>query len=178
MSWILTASGRHFSYLDPRPEDIHILDIAQGLASEARYNGHTRGFYSVAQHTWLASHIVPRQFALEALLHDATEAYCKDIPRPLKELLPDYREIEERVDGAIRATFGLPASMSPEVKHADIVLLATERRDLMPLDATPWAILEGVTPLPRKIAAMQPSRAQAQFLKRYVELTTEYRRAA
>lgn len=178
MSWILTATGRHFSYLDPRAEDIHILDIAQGLASEARYNGHTRGFYSVAQHAWLASQIVPRGLALEALLHDATEAYCKDIPRPLKELLPDYQEIEARVDVTIRAAFGLPVSMSSEVKRADLILLATERRDLMPEDATPWAILEGIDPLPRRITTMQPSRAQAMFLKRYIELTTENRRAA
>jgi uncharacterized protein len=178
MSWILTATGRHFSYLDPRPEDIHILDIAQGLACESRYNGHTRSFYSVAQHAWHASQIVPREHALEALLHDATEAYCKDIPRPLKELLPDYQEIEERVDGTIRAAFGLQGSMHPAVKNADLVLLATERRDLMPEDDTPWPILDGIRPLDRKIIAMQPSRAQALFLKRYVELTTEQRRAA
>lgn len=171
MSWILTANGRHFNYLDPRPEDIHILDIAQGLANEARYNGHTRGFYSVAQHAWLTSQIVPRELALEALLHDASEAYCKDIPRPLKELLPDYQEIEARVDVTIRATFGLPAVISRAVKRADLILLATERRDLMPDDDTPWAILDGIEPLPRKIITMQPSRAQALFLKRYVEIT-------
>ena len=105
MSWILTASARHFDYLDPRPDDIYILDIAQGLANECRYAGQARHFYSVAQHAWLTSQIVDPEYALEALLHDASEAYCKDIPRPLKELLPDYREIEARVDGTIRATF-------------------------------------------------------------------------
>lgn len=177
MSWILTATGRHFSYLDPRPQDITILDIAQGLAAESRYNGHTRGFYSVAQHAWLASQIVPRQHALEALLHDATEAYCKDIPRPLKELLTDYQTIEARVDLAIRATFGLPLDMTPAVKHADLVMLATERRDLMPADATPWPILEGIEPLPARVYTMQPAKAKALFLQRYVELT-ESRRAA
>lgn len=177
MGWILTAGGRHFDYRDPRPEDIHILDIAQALACECRYNGHTRAFYSVAQHAWLASHIVPREFALEALLHDATEAYCKDIPSPLKQLLPDYQDIEARIDGVIRARFGLPASMSSEVKHADLVLLATERRDLMPADSTPWAILDGIDPLPRNIRAMPPPRSASHFLKRYIELT-ENRRAA
>lgn len=178
MSWILTATRKHFDYLDPRPEDIDLLDIAQGLANECRYAGHTRAFYSVAQHAWLASHIVPRELALEALLHDGSEAYCKDIPRPLKELLPDYRAIEARVEGVIRARFGLPATMSPEVKHADLVMLATERRDLMPEDATPWPILEGIEPLPRKIVAMQPGKAHHLFLRRWVELTGEYRRAA
>lgn len=178
MSWILTASGRHLNYLDPRPEDIRILDIAQGLPNESRYNGHTRAFYSVAQHAWLASMIVPKELALEALLHDATEAYCKDIPRPLKALLPDYRQIEVRVDGAIRVAFGLPATMSDMVKRVDLILLATERRDLMPEDSTPWPILDNVEPLPRRIVAMQPTRAQSLLIKRYVEITTELRRAA
>ena len=178
MSWILTAGARHFNYLDPRPEGIHILDIAQGLASESRYNGHTRAPYFVAQHAWLASQIVPRELALEALLHDASEAYCKDLPRPLKELLPDYQAIEARVDGVIRAAFGLPMALSPAVKKADLILLATERRDLMPADETPWPILDGIEPLPRKITAFQPARAQALFVKRFVELTTGASRAA
>lgn len=178
MSWILTARGKHFDYLDPRAEDIDILDIAQALASECRFAGHTRAFYSVAQHAWLTSQIVPAEHALEALLHDAAEAYCKDIPQPLKLLLADYRDIEARVDGAIRAAFGLPLAMHSTVKRADLILLATERRDLMPADDTPWQILDGIDPLPRKITAMQPARAQAVFLKRYIELTTHLRRAA
>ena len=177
MSWILTATGRHLNFLDPRPEDIHILDIAQGLANECRYNGHTRGFYSVAQHSWLASTIVPRQYALEALLHDATEAYCKDLTHPLKQLLPGYQEIEARIAGVIGATFGIPAESSPPVKHADLILLATERRDLMPRDAAQWAILEGIEPLAMKIVPMNPGRAQTMFLRRYVELV-EQRRVA
>lgn len=171
MSWILTASGRQFDYLDPRPDDIHILDIAQGLANECRFAGHTRAFYSVAQHAWLASRIVPQAHALEALLHDASEAYCKDIPRPLKDLLPDYRDIEARVEGALRARFGLPPVMSECVKLADLILLATERRDLLPADPTPWALLEGIEPLERPIRAVLPARAQALFVRRYVELT-------
>lgn len=177
MSWILTASGKHFNYLDPRGEDIDIIDIAQALANEPRFGGHTRVFYPVAQHSWLASHIVPAPFALEALLHDGEEAYCKDIPQPLKLLLPDYREIASRVGGAVRARYGLPQQMSSEVHHADLVMLATERRDLMPPDPTPWAILDGIEPLPKRIIAMSPVKAQAVFLKRYIQLT-ENRRAA
>jgi len=49
-------------------------------------------------------------------------------------------------------------------------MLATERRDLMPSDSAPWAILEGIEALPRKISVALPARAQAQFLKRYVAL--------
>ena len=98
------------------------------------------------KHSYLASQIVNPHLALEALLHDAAEAYCKDIPRPLKYMLPDYQAIEERVESAIRERFKLPTQMSPEVNRADLILLATERRDLMPADDTPWPILEGIIP--------------------------------
>ena len=111
--------------------------------------------------------------AADLWLHDAAEAYCKDIPRPLKYMLPDYQAIEARVEAAIRERFKLPAQMSPEVKRADLILLATERRDLMPADDTPWPILEGIIPLERKIAAAHASRSQALFIKRWVELTRE-----
>lgn len=173
MTWILTNSGKHFDFADPQPDQIDILDIAQGLANECRYAGQCRAFYSVAQHSYLASQIVSHHNALEALLHDAAEAYCKDIPRPLKYMLPDYKAIEARVEGAIRERFKLPAQMTPEVKRADLILLATERRDLMPADDTPWPILEGIIPLERKIAAAHASRSQALFIKRWVELTRE-----
>ena len=173
MTWILTNSGKHFDFADPQPDQIDILDIAQGLANECRYAGQCRVFYSVAQHSVIASQIVNPRLALEALLHDAAEAYCKDIPRPLKYMLPDYQAIEERVESAIRERFKLPAQMSPEVKRADLILLATERRDLMPADDTPWPILEGIIPLERKIAAAHASRSQALFIKRWVELTRE-----
>ena len=175
MSWILTRSGRHFDFVDPQPDQIDLLDIAQALANECRYTGHVRRFYSVAQHSVLVSRIVPTHLALEGLLHDPAEAYCKDIPRPLKHMLPDYRAVEARIDRAIRARFGLPEQESAEVKRADIILLATERRDLMPADDTPWAILDGVTPLERRITALRPDRAQAMFLKRWVDLTTRAR---
>ncbi|WP_455275104.1 HD family hydrolase [Ralstonia thomasii] len=171
MTWILTASGKHFDYADPQPDQIDILDIAQALAYECRYAGHARRFYSVAQHSVMASQIVTRDHAVEALLHDATEAYCKDIPRPLKALLPDYRAVEHRVDAVIRSHFGLPAKMSDAVTHADLVMLATERRDLMPDDDTPWPILEGIEPMTRRMNTLHPERAQAMFIRRWVELT-------
>ncbi|MCL1619472.1 HD family hydrolase [Ralstonia sp. SM1864_UCD524_TZ4] len=170
MTWILTATGKHFDYADPKPEQIDVLDIAQALSHECRYGGHARRFYSVAQHSVLASQIVPREHALEALLHDAHEAYCKDIPRPLKALLPDYRAVEARVDGVIRARFGLPAKLSDAVATADLVLLATERRDLMPNDPTPWTVLDGIEPLARRVNTVHPERAQAMFIRRWVEL--------
>lgn len=173
MTWILTASGRHFDFADPQPDQIDIRDIARALSCEARFNGHTRRFYSVAQHSVHVSEIVPPGRALEGLLHDASEAYCKDIPMPLKLMLPDYRAIERRVDTAIRARFGLPHECSAAVQLADVTLLATERRDLMPIDAAEWAILHGVEPLPEVIKPQPPSEAQMGFWSRWLALGAE-----
>ncbi len=171
MTWILTATGKHFDYADPQPDQIDILVIAQGLANECRYAGQCRVFYSVAQHSTLASQIVPPELALEALLHDAAEAYCKDIPRPLKQLLPDYHAIEARVESAIRERFSLPPEKCAGVHRADLILLATERRGLMPPSDRPWPIIDNITPLYRRITATHANRSMAMFIKRYVELT-------
>lgn len=170
MTWILTSTGKHFDYLNPDPEQIFALDISLALSRECRFNGHTSAFYSVAQHSVLVSRIVPPEQALEALLHDATEAYCKDIPAPLKQLLPDYKAIEHRVDQAVRARFGLPQAAHPAVKGADLVLLATERRDLMPADDCPWPCLEGIEPLPARIQPLSALAARAMFEARWLEI--------
>lgn len=170
MTWILTQSGRHFDFAAPGPEQIEITDIAHALSHECRYAGHVHRFYSVAQHSVLASRIVPPEHALEALLHDGAEAYCKDIPSPLKALLPDYGRIEWTVDAAIRGKFDLPMCISRPVKHADLILLATERRDLMPEDDTDWPILAGIQPLPETITPLDSRAAYKAFMARWIEL--------
>jgi hypothetical protein len=170
-SWILTNSGRHINLPNPDSSSIEIGDIALGLSRECRFSGQTRSFYSVAQHSVLASRIVPGEWALEALLHDATEAFLRDIPYPLKTLLPEYKRIEAILDGIIRGRFGLPAETSPAVHRADRILLATEKRDLMPDDSFPWPILAGVSPLPDRIAPWTPERSMGLFLRRFEELS-------
>ena len=170
MNHILTASGKHFNYLNPVPGAIRIFDISQALSRESRFNGHTGRFYSVAQHAVLASWIVPAEFQREALLHDASEAYMKDLPSPLKALLPDYRRIETSVDLAIRKRFRLPLTMSPAVKRADLVLLATERRDLMPKNDDYWPCLAGIIPLAEVIQPLADFEAQQLFLNRFMDL--------
>ena len=169
-SWILTHSGRHPDFMDPRPSEIEIGNIAVALSRECRFSGQTRESYSVAQHSVRTSRIVPEAFALEALLHDATEAYLRDLSRTLKHLVPEYVRIERRLDRVIRRKFGLPEDMSGAVHRADRVLLATEKRDLMPEDSCDWPILEWVEPLPDRIDYCSSVRARTMFLRRFEEL--------
>lgn len=171
MSQIVTASGRLLDYLDPQPDQICIEDIATALSRESRFNGHMEAYYSVAQHSVLVSEIVPPAMALEGLLHDATEAFMKDLPSPLKQLLPDYQRIEDRLDGVIRTKFRIPVSLSPQVKHADRILLATERRDLRAPDGTIWECLDGIEPLEESIRPWSPPVARLMFMDRFRALT-------
>ena len=166
---IRTRSGHEFDFLQPDTSVFGIEDIAHALSNECRFAGHSSHFYSVAQHSILVSEIVAPEHALHALLHDAAEAFCKDIPKPLKRMLPDYAVIERRVEAAVFARFGLPATLPAEVKHADLVLLVTEQRDLMG-GAEAWST---VRPLDTRIVPMPPTVAKNMFLHRYHQLARE-----
>lgn len=161
MSFIQTLSGKQFDYLSATIDDIDIEDIAVALSNICRFSGHLPEFYSVAQHSVLCSQLVSPEFAFEALMHDAAEAYCQDIPAPLKALLPDYREIEKRTDQLIRFKFGLPLEEASVVKYADLTMLATERRDLDIDDSIPWVILEGIRQIYSKSTPFAPVRLSA-----------------
>jgi len=167
---ILIASGHYFNFIDPTHNVVRVTDIAHALSNICRFAGHTREFYSVAQHSVLVSELVSSENALIGLFHDAVEAYVGDVTRPLKNLLPDYRAIEARVQADIFQKLGLPANIPEEVKKADVILLATEQRDLMPEHDDEWALIFGVDPLPNSIVPWSPDEAYEYFLERYREL--------
>jgi hypothetical protein len=139
-SWMQTFTGRKFYPLDPRPEEIDPRDIAHALSLICRFGGHTRRFYSVAEHCVLMSEVMPtRELALWALLHDATEAYVGDMVRPLKHHMPEYRAVEDRVMAAIAERFSLTTAVMPaEVKDADSRIILDERAALLSAPPEPW----------------------------------------
>lgn len=169
MSWIMTVEGTTFNFEHPELSTYTIESIAHALSNVCRYAGHCRYFYSVAQHSVYVSFHVPPDQALAALLHDAAEAFIHDISRPLKAMLPDYRVIEKRVEHSIFDHFGVPRELTPEIHHADHVMLATEKRDLMPL-TTLWHVPVEILPDPCPIRPWSPDMAKIEFLTRYHDL--------
>lgn len=177
-AWIITFTGKKFYHLAPTPAMVDIKDIAHALSMLCRWTGHTRYHYSVAQHSWYCSYLVPKEFALEALLHDASEAYLGDMNRPLKHFTqagPAYLKIEERVERAIFAKFGVSFPLPEEVKVADTQILYAEKAQLMHVteatkyEAKKWGRDE--TEADVKIQRWTPRRAEKMFLKRFAELT-------
>jgi hypothetical protein len=100
------------------------------------------------------------------LLHDATEAYLVDVPRPIKRSLPAYSTLEQALETVIAKRFSLPAPggiWAGPVKWADNVALVTEQRDLMGPCRRSWEDL-GVQADEQKIVALEPEQAKHLFL--------------
>ena len=167
--WMLTATGRVFWPLDPRPEEVCIEDIAHALSNLCRYGGHATKFYSVAQHCVLLSRKATPDLALEALMHDAAEAYVVDIPRPLKRFLPGYAEIEQRVHAAIAARFNLAPEIPIEVKAWDELILVDEMAQVMPTSPRPLNLPS--SGLGVEVRPWPTWMAKRWFLHRFRELT-------
>lgn len=172
--WIQTYTGKQFWPLEPRPEDVDIADIAHALSNLCRYGGHVERFYSVAQHSWLVSQVVPPELALYGLLHDASEAYLIDVPRPIKHGagMELYRAAEKNLQAIIYQSFGLDPIEPDAIKTADNQLLRTEQRDLMKPPPAKWKDYR-VGALPMRIDPWMPRGAEISFMHRFNELTRD-----
>lgn len=127
-AYITTYRGRFYPFA-PTPEDVNIEDIAHSLAMQCRYAGHGRRFYSVAEHcVHIARWLEPmgRDVALAGLLHDATEAYLVDVPRPIKAHLPGYKEAEAAIWLVIADAFDLDRVLPTVVHVVDSRIIADE----------------------------------------------------
>lgn len=167
---IALHSGGHFNFENPEGSDFNIDDIAHALSNLCRFTGHCQRFYSVAEHSFHASWIVEPGFELEALLHDAAEAFIGDIAKPLKILLPDYAEIEERVENAVLSRLGVPIKKSPAVKTADLQMLKAEQAQAMG-HREAWALVADQPDAAVQLRFWAPENARTAFLRRYRELT-------
>lgn len=155
--WFLTATGRRIFVTEPTVDDICVEDIALALSKICRFGGHCNPFYSVAQHSVWVSNRCPPTLAVHGLLHDATEAYLGDVVRPLKRQLSEYRQLEARWWGVIRARFGIADGDDAIVKAIDLRALMTERRDLTHFGgASPYGWVEDEARAEPDSAVIQP----------------------
>jgi uncharacterized protein len=171
---IRLLSGHLFDYNAPEECPVEIEDIANALSNICRFAGHLPRFYSVAQHAYNVSFLVPSELALTGLMHDTAEAFTNDLPTPLKHALPVFKTLEEKIEAAMAARFGFQFPLPWAVKLADLQMLGLEKTYIKG-DRSEWSVLanikyahlEGRTHL----ESWSPAEAKAMFLKRYAEVT-------
>lgn len=151
---IRTYTGHYLNVLEPDPAMINIVDIAHALSMNVRFGGHLPAFYCVAQHSIIVSNWVKPEHRLAALLHDASEAYLIDLPRPIKQQLPDYKVIEDNLMRVISGVFGFEYPFHESIKEADDTVLEIEWNCLML--GKNWSILP-----------MYQIQAEKEFIKAF-----------
>lgn len=166
--WIQTYTGVMYYAHDPRPEDIDIRDVAHHLAMECRYTGACKWHYSVAQHSCYVHDVLPQPLKFKGLMHDAPEYVAKDMAKPTKSNLPDYKVLERKNWLATAARFSLPIELDPEVHAADAAVLLAEYQVLMVNPSLPGYDYSKAAPI--RIARWTPERAEREFLYRFYRL--------
>lgn len=181
--YITTYTGKRFSPLSARIEDIDIKDIAHALACQSRFGGMCREPYSIAQHSVLCAEWVVRnskcnpylrsRLQFDALMHDASEAYLGDVPTPIKHSKEfiGYCVAEDVLMDLISAKFGNRYPVPNLVRKADEVLLNTEARDIFSGGATTWTDLSLADP-EQTITPWQWQTAERYFLRAFTLLTS------
>lgn len=148
------------------PYDVGV--IAHSLSNICRFGGHTKGFYSVAEHCVRGSHEIAKTHALAFLLHDAPEAYTGfgDVLGTVKERW--LRDQENNIMMEMAPQFGLDWPMPKSVHAIDQRMLATEKRDVMKR-ATWWKV--HARPFKFRIESWASEEAEKRYLLRFGELT-------
>lgn len=172
--WMQTYLGHAFWPLDPRPEEIHIHDIAHALGMACRYGGHTIRFYSVAEHSVHCASKAPGHLKLATLMHDASEAYLSDLIRPIKVHMLNYKVIETQLERCIAGRFDLPWPMPPEVKALDEAIIADEKEQVMNPAPMPYSQWKPVPPLGVTLRFWPPAQAKFEFLKAFLQYGGKY----
>lgn len=155
-------SGGRFYTEEPEENEFHLEDIAHALSMLCRFAGQVPEFYSVAEHSLLVSQFSPPRYQLWGLLHDASEAYVVDLPRPVKYLpaLEPYRVYEQRVmEALLRHLHISPIEEPPAVRRADAFVYQLEARAL----GVHGPRRSGRRALPLRM--LPPAEAEAEFLR-------------
>lgn len=170
-NFIETFTNKQYHFLNPSESEICIEDIAQALSMSCRYSGHVKRFYSVAEHSCILSDKVleltgDKRLAYDALLHDASEAYLTDIPRPIKPHLDNYFDIELLAEKCIQSALSC-RPMNYLIAMLDTNIVRDEAEQLF-VSTPSWASdykLVGI-----KVKGLNPDEAKSEFMKRFIGL--------
>jgi 5'-deoxynucleotidase YfbR-like HD superfamily hydrolase len=174
--YIGTYTGKNVYFDNPTKDTIDIIDIAHSLSHLCRFTGHTKEFYSVAQHSVLVSdHQTTLAEKRAGLLHDATEAYLNDLASPLKKYLSGcgYSDLEDKFHHVINDKYNINDGMTPNIKKVDLQALFTEKRDVLNYPESDWGWGDDILRFEEPIIPLQPREAKALFLQRFKELFPE-----
>ncbi len=159
-----SASGLVIDLNNPTPDMICLEDIAAALSKICRFGGHTNYFYSVAQHSLLVAQLAPKELELEALMHDAAEAYLGDVIKPLKVLIADiYTGIENKFMDCIIEKFNLDRQKLEAIKPYDMEALELEHNLYQLGNTQPWL----KAPIRMQLKAWHPMTAEVAFIQAF-----------
>lgn len=170
-----------FNPLEPDVSQVRISDIAHGSSMMCRYGGQCGQFYSVAEHSVNVAEML-KQWGYDArtqmagLLHDSDEALgLPDLPRPVKDNMPGYREKGEIVQKAVFAKWGLEWPMPKIVHVADnSVLFLKEKPVLMGnKNSEHWQYDGELRDANITIWCFTPRQAELKFLEYYYKIEKE-----
>lgn len=169
--YISTYTNKHFHFMSPSEDEVCIEDIAQALSNLCRFSGHVKEFYSVAEHSIILADYVMDKYgnadmALTALLHDASEAYIVDVPRPIKPYLTNYQDIEGGISKVINNVFKVHP-MCDVIKDLDHNIVCDEAKVLFKSvpDWVQYYKEVGVT-----LRMYTPEEAREAFMSKFEEL--------
>lgn len=177
---IKVHSGGYFDLLNPTPEMVDFDSIAHGLSMNVRFTGQCPEFYSVAEHSIHAVNLAiedgvkDRRVLFAILLHDASEAYTGDMSKPLKNLLPEYKRIEDRITAVIGEAFGIDFEKHHDViKHYDRMMLKAEKQHFWPDDAAKWTGFGGTEDRKVPIKCRAPFEAKSLFCMKSLDIVCD-----
>jgi hypothetical protein len=191
-SWIQSHSNGKIDVLDPDWRQIKLEDVAQGLATQNRFNGQVREPYNVADHcvrgTMFLQHKLQTpenaNLPLVFLLHELGEVFLPEVTSPLKQFISvevpwapfpvPWKELERRHTTAILRALGLSIPQSdfdrPEIRQMDLAMLAWEARELHGPPPDDWHLPE-VPPTGDVLTPLHWRSAKALWLSLYRQLT-------
>jgi hypothetical protein len=166
---IKVAAGHYVDLANPDPITIDLTSIAAALGKICRFGGQCPRFYSVAEHCVHAARLAyecgESEEAVKAvLLHDAAEAYIGDMVKPLKIMLSQYSEVEQRIERAIQKRFGVDFATHHEaIKTYDRAIFKAEKVAMWPTDAEIWPGFDNIEDRDVALEYWGPGEAECEY---------------